>query len=61
MCPSLHLLILLQELEVLLPYPIEIIPRKLYMGDYRQACDRKIQKDLKIVAHINVTEEKDLM
>lgn len=50
-----------QELEEFLPYPVEIIPGKLYMGDYRQACDRQIQKDLKIIAHINVSEEKDLV
>ncbi|XP_077167601.1 serine/threonine/tyrosine-interacting-like protein 1 [Paroedura picta] len=50
-----------QELEELLPYPVEIIPKKLYMGDYRQACNQQIQKDLKIIAHINISEEKDLL
>ncbi|XP_060115509.1 serine/threonine/tyrosine-interacting-like protein 1 [Heteronotia binoei] len=50
-----------QELEEILPYPVEIIPSKLYMGKYKQACNRQIQKDLRIIAHINVTEEKDLL
>ncbi|XP_054857520.1 serine/threonine/tyrosine-interacting-like protein 1 [Eublepharis macularius] len=50
-----------QELEEILPYPVEIVPSKLYMGDYRQACDRQIHKDLKIIAHINVSEEMDTL
>nr|XP_056721342.1 serine/threonine/tyrosine-interacting-like protein 1 [Euleptes europaea] len=48
-----------QELEELLPYPVEIVPDKLYMGDYRQASNQQMQKDLKIVAHVNVSEETD--
>lgn len=46
-----------QELEAFKPYPVEILPAKLYMGNYVQACDSQIQKDLKIKAHINVCEE----
>ncbi|XP_054848028.1 serine/threonine/tyrosine-interacting-like protein 1 isoform X2 [Eublepharis macularius] len=49
-----------RELEDFLPYPVEIVPRKLYMGNYRQACDQQIQKDLKIKAHVNVSEEVDM-
>ncbi|XP_044312060.1 serine/threonine/tyrosine-interacting-like protein 1 isoform X2 [Varanus komodoensis] len=45
------------ELEAFKPYPVEILPAKLYMGNYAQACDSQIQKDLKIKAHINVSEE----
>ncbi|XP_039190569.1 serine/threonine/tyrosine-interacting-like protein 1 [Crotalus tigris] len=46
-----------QELEAFKPYPVEILPAKLYMGNYVQACDSQIQKDLKIKAHINICEE----
>uniref|UniRef100_A0A670Y2H1 Uncharacterized protein n=1 Tax=Pseudonaja textilis TaxID=8673 RepID=A0A670Y2H1_PSETE len=46
-----------QELEAFKTYPVEILPAKLYMGNYKQACDSQIQKDLKIKAHINICEE----
>lgn len=46
-----------QELDAFQPYPVEIIPGKVYLGDFRQACDPKIQKDLKIKAHVNVCME----
>ncbi|XP_019367042.1 PREDICTED: serine/threonine/tyrosine-interacting-like protein 1 isoform X4 [Gavialis gangeticus] len=46
-----------QELEDFQPYPVEILPAKLYMGNLRQACDRQIQKDLKIKAQINISED----
>ncbi|XP_053222923.1 serine/threonine/tyrosine-interacting-like protein 1 isoform X2 [Podarcis raffonei] len=46
-----------QELEAFKPYPVEILPARLYMGTYAQACDSQIQKDLKIKAHLNVCEE----
>ncbi|XP_034995228.1 serine/threonine/tyrosine-interacting-like protein 1 isoform X2 [Zootoca vivipara] len=46
-----------QELEAFKPYPVEILPARLYMGNYTQACDSQIQKDLKIKAHLNVCEE----
>ncbi|XP_074869599.1 serine/threonine/tyrosine-interacting-like protein 1 isoform X2 [Carettochelys insculpta] len=46
-----------QELDAIQPYPVEILPAQLYMGDYRQACDPQIQKDLKIKAQVNISEE----
>uniref|UniRef100_A0A8C7ABA7 Serine/threonine/tyrosine interacting like 1 n=1 Tax=Neovison vison TaxID=452646 RepID=A0A8C7ABA7_NEOVI len=46
-----------KELDAFQPYPAEIIPGKLYLGNFRQACDPKIQKDLKIKAHVNVSME----
>uniref|UniRef100_A0A670JR88 Serine/threonine/tyrosine interacting like 1 n=1 Tax=Podarcis muralis TaxID=64176 RepID=A0A670JR88_PODMU len=46
-----------KELEAFKPYPVEILPARLYMGNYAQACDSQIQKDLKIKAHLNVCEE----
>ncbi|XP_036995050.1 serine/threonine/tyrosine-interacting-like protein 1 isoform X1 [Artibeus jamaicensis] len=46
-----------QELDAFQPYPVEIVPGQIYLGDFRQACDPKIQKDLKIKAHVNVSME----
>ncbi|XP_039099422.1 serine/threonine/tyrosine-interacting-like protein 1 isoform X1 [Hyaena hyaena] len=46
-----------QELDAFQPYPVEIVPGKIYLGNFRQACDPKIQKDLKIKAHVNVSME----
>ncbi|KFQ03913.1 Serine/threonine/tyrosine-interacting-like 1, partial [Leptosomus discolor] len=46
-----------QELDNLQPYPVEILPAKLYMGNFKQACDQQIQKDLKIKAQVNISEQ----
>jgi len=46
-----------QELDNFQPYPVEILPAKLYMGSFKQACDQQIQKDLKIKAEVNISEE----
>ncbi|NWR64017.1 STYL1 protein, partial [Bucorvus abyssinicus] len=46
-----------QELDNFQPYPVEILPAKLYMGNFKQACDQQIQKDLKIKAQVNVSEQ----
>ncbi|KAF6127534.1 serine/threonine/tyrosine interacting like 1 [Phyllostomus discolor] len=46
-----------QELDEFQPYPVEIVPGQIYLGDFRQACDPKIQKDLKIKVHVNVSME----
>ncbi|XP_064324225.1 serine/threonine/tyrosine-interacting-like protein 1 isoform X2 [Phalacrocorax carbo] len=46
-----------QELDNFQPYPVEILPAKLYMGNFKQACDRQIQKDLKIKAQVNISEQ----
>ncbi|NXI99076.1 STYL1 protein, partial [Psophia crepitans] len=46
-----------QELDSFQPYPAEILPAKLYMGDFKQACDQQIQKDLKIKAQVNISEQ----
>lgn len=50
-------LLSLQELDNFKPYPVEILPGKLYMGNFRQACDQQIQKDLKIKAQVNISEQ----
>uniref|UniRef100_A0A672P9Z8 Tyrosine-protein phosphatase domain-containing protein n=1 Tax=Sinocyclocheilus grahami TaxID=75366 RepID=A0A672P9Z8_SINGR len=47
----------IRELESLNPYPVEILPGKLYMGDYRQATNLQILKDLKLNALVNVSDE----
>ncbi|NXT75406.1 STYL1 protein, partial [Zapornia atra] len=46
-----------QELDNFQTYPVEILPAKLYMGSFRQACDQQIVKDLKIQAQVNVSEQ----
>ncbi|NXJ90304.1 STYL1 protein, partial [Corythaixoides concolor] len=46
-----------QELDNFQPYPVEILPAKLFMGNFKQACDQQIQKDLKIKAQVNVSEQ----
>ncbi|NXE87178.1 STYL1 protein, partial [Menura novaehollandiae] len=46
-----------QELDNFQPYPVEILPAKLYMGNFKQASDQQIQKDLKIKALVNVSEQ----
>ncbi|NWW16028.1 STYL1 protein, partial [Falcunculus frontatus] len=46
-----------QELNTFQPYPVEILPEKLYMGNFKQASDKQIQRDLKIKALVNVCEE----
>nr|XP_045000147.1 serine/threonine/tyrosine-interacting-like protein 1 [Jaculus jaculus] len=46
-----------QELDEIQPYPIEIIPGRVFLGDFRQANDPKIHKDLKIKAHVNISME----
>ncbi|NWX05067.1 STYL1 protein, partial [Caloenas nicobarica] len=46
-----------QELDNFQLYPVEILQAKLYMGNFKQACDQKIQKDLKIKAQVNVSEQ----
>ncbi|NXO28741.1 STYL1 protein, partial [Cisticola juncidis] len=46
-----------QELDTFQPYPVEILPAKLYMGNFKQASDEQIQKDLKIKALVNVSEQ----
>jgi len=46
-----------KELDIIVTYPTEIVPGKLYMGSLAQALDKRIQKDLKVRAHVAVTNE----
>ncbi|XP_069920595.1 serine/threonine/tyrosine-interacting-like protein 1 isoform X8 [Oryctolagus cuniculus] len=45
------------ELDAFQPYPVEILPGRVFLGSFSQACDPKVQKDLKIKAHVNVCME----
>ncbi|NXX43891.1 STYL1 protein, partial [Tricholaema leucomelas] len=46
-----------QELDNFQPYPVEILPGRLYLGNFKQACDQQILKDLKIKAQVNISEQ----
>ncbi|XP_054992336.1 serine/threonine/tyrosine-interacting-like protein 1 isoform X4 [Sorex araneus] len=46
-----------KELDAFKPYPFEVLDGQVYLGNFAQACDPQIQKDLKIKAHINVSTE----
>lgn len=50
-----------QELESLSTYPVEILPGRLYMGDYKQATTPFIMKDLKISAFVNLADQSSIM
>uniref|UniRef100_A0A8C9TE72 Serine/threonine/tyrosine interacting-like 1 n=1 Tax=Scleropages formosus TaxID=113540 RepID=A0A8C9TE72_SCLFO len=52
-----HIITARKELESMKPYPVEILPGQLYMGDYRQATSPQIHKDLKLQAVVNVSEK----
>ncbi|KAL0994500.1 hypothetical protein UPYG_G00123070 [Umbra pygmaea] len=47
----------IKELESLRPYPVEILPGQLYLGDYKQAVNPEVLKDLKLSALVNVSED----
>ncbi|XP_066507580.1 serine/threonine/tyrosine-interacting-like protein 1 [Hoplias malabaricus] len=47
----------IRELESLKTYPVEILPCQLYMGDFRQATNAQILKDLKLTSLVNVSKE----
>ncbi|XP_067866022.1 serine/threonine/tyrosine-interacting-like protein 1 [Heterodontus francisci] len=50
-----------QELDAFEPYPVEILPAKLYMGDFKQASKKQVQKHLKIKAYLNLCQEKEII
>uniref|UniRef100_UPI00398F05AF serine/threonine/tyrosine-interacting-like protein 1 n=1 Tax=Pristiophorus japonicus TaxID=55135 RepID=UPI00398F05AF len=50
-----------QELDDFEPYPVEIFPAKLYLGDFKQASNKQVQKDLKIKAYLNLCHEKEII
>lgn len=44
-----------RELDALDPYPMEILPGLLYLGNKKQAHEKQTQKHLKFKAHVNCT------
>lgn len=48
-----------KELDEIKPYPAEIIPGFLYLGNWQQGNAQYVQKDLKIKAHINCCVEAE--
>ncbi|KAK3586407.1 hypothetical protein CHS0354_013111 [Potamilus streckersoni] len=48
-----------REMDELKPYPTEIIPGFLYLGNWRQGNAPYVQKDLKIKGHINCCVEAE--
>ncbi|KAL3858333.1 hypothetical protein ACJMK2_012927 [Sinanodonta woodiana] len=48
-----------REMDELKPYPTEMIPGFLYLGNWRQGNAPYIQKDLKIKGHINCCVEAE--
>ncbi|XP_033627926.1 serine/threonine/tyrosine-interacting-like protein 1 [Asterias rubens] len=46
-----------RELDELVPYPVEVLPGRLYLGDCRQACRTSVRKELKIKAVVCLTTE----
>lgn len=48
-----------KEMDQIKPYPAEIIPGFLYLGNWRQGNAAYIQKDLKIKSHINCCVEAE--
>ncbi|XP_065116599.1 serine/threonine/tyrosine-interacting-like protein 1 [Paramisgurnus dabryanus] len=51
----------IRELESMKLYPVEILPGQLYMGDYMQAMNPQILKDLKVKALVNISDDGSLM
>ncbi|XP_029556077.1 serine/threonine/tyrosine-interacting-like protein 1 [Salmo trutta] len=45
------------ELESLRPYTVELLSGQLYLGDYKQAINPHVLKDLKLSALVNVSED----
>ncbi|KAK3083863.1 hypothetical protein FSP39_004313 [Pinctada imbricata] len=48
-----------KEMDDLKPYPTEILPGFLYLGNWRQGNAAYIQKDIKIKGHINCCVEAE--
>ncbi|XP_038074679.1 serine/threonine/tyrosine-interacting-like protein 1 [Patiria miniata] len=46
-----------RELDQLRPYPMEVLPGRLYLGDCQQACRADVRKDLKIKGVVCLSAE----
>lgn len=49
-----------QELDAINTYPCEVLPSILYIGSKKQATSKDIHKDLKVQAHLNLTNCDDI-
>ncbi|VDP61133.1 unnamed protein product [Schistosoma curassoni] len=47
------------ELESFSTYPLEVLPNVLYIGTVQHAGDRKLHRQMNIVAHINCALDND--
>ncbi|KAK7487965.1 hypothetical protein BaRGS_00020866 [Batillaria attramentaria] len=50
-----------RELDEIKPYPFEILPGLLYIGNWRQGNDPEVLKDLHIKAHICISMEDETL
>lgn len=48
-----------KELESFSTYPLEVLPNVLYIGTIQHAGDRKLHRQMNIVAHINCALDND--
>ncbi|CAH8555669.1 unnamed protein product [Schistosoma curassoni] len=48
-----------RELESFSTYPLEVLPNVLYIGTVQHAGDRKLHRQMNIVAHINCALDND--
>lgn len=48
-----------KELESFSTYPLEVLPNVLYIGTVQHAGDRKLHRQMNIVAHINCALDND--
>ncbi|VDP29481.1 unnamed protein product [Schistosoma mattheei] len=48
-----------RELESFSTYPLEVLPDVLYIGTIQHAGDRKLHRQMNIVAHVNCALDND--
>nr|XP_054748851.1 serine/threonine/tyrosine-interacting-like protein 1 [Lytechinus pictus] len=48
-----------QEMDELRPYPVEVLPGHLYLGNYQQACSPGVKKDLKIKGVLHISQDAE--
>ena len=48
-------------MDNLFTYPVEVIPKFLYVGNHNQSQVGRVNKDLKVKAHVNVSTRHDGM
>ncbi|XP_065054470.1 serine/threonine/tyrosine-interacting-like protein 1 [Rhopilema esculentum] len=50
-----------QQLDDIFIYPVEIIPGFLFLGKHSKSQSGRVNKDLKVKAHVNVSDRKDTL